>query len=278
MTTKQTEKPSYNTENKKIEQQSLDGSKKGILGAYCNLFSAKSQIEGQDGGVVTALLLKGLQEGIFDVAIVVRRRSGYNAEAVAAKTTEEILASKGTVYYRVSITKKLQELLAEGKKRIAVVCTPCEIKTIRKIQQTLSKDIEITVIGLFCFGAFNLQRLKEEIKTQLGVDLDKATKTQVKQDKFIVWVEDKKFSCGIKDLDKTSEKACNFCGDFVSQLSDVSVGSAGSKTGYSTVIVRSNKGAKLTSGLDVEIDVVDKCEIAKLARLKMKRIENNDSE
>ena len=256
-----------------MEQQFLDGTKDLELGTYRNLFSAKSQIEGQDGGVVTALLLKGMHEGLFDVAIVARRKNGYNAEAEAAETAEDILASKGTVYHRVSTTKKLRELLSEGKKRIAVVCTPCEITAIRKIQQTLSRDIEITVIGLFCFGAFNPQRLKEEIKIQLGADLDKAMKTQVKQGKFIVWIEGKELSCGIKDLDRASEKACNFCGDFVSRLSDVSVGSAGNKIGYSTVIVRSNRGAKLTSGLDVEMDVADKSEIAKLSRLKRERRE-----
>ena len=48
----------------KIEQQFLKGTKDEDLGVYCDLFSAKSGIEGQDGGVVTALLVKGFEEGI----------------------------------------------------------------------------------------------------------------------------------------------------------------------------------------------------------------------
>ena len=53
------------------------GTKDEDLGVYCDLFSAKSSVEGQDGGVVTALLQKGFREGLFDAAIVVRRMQGY---------------------------------------------------------------------------------------------------------------------------------------------------------------------------------------------------------
>ena len=69
----------------KIEKQLLQGKKDEDLGVYCDLFSAKSEIEGQDGGVVSAILVKGFEEGLFDVAIVVRRGEGYSAEAVVAQ-------------------------------------------------------------------------------------------------------------------------------------------------------------------------------------------------
>jgi coenzyme F420-reducing hydrogenase beta subunit len=52
----------------KIEQDFLRGQKEEDLGVYCDMFSAKSSIEGQDGGVVTALLVKGFEVGFFDSA------------------------------------------------------------------------------------------------------------------------------------------------------------------------------------------------------------------
>ncbi len=275
MSTKQTDNtPSRNTENPN-EQQVFDGSQEEELGNYCDLFSAKSQIDGQDGGIVTTLLLKGLRDSMFDVAIVVQRKNGYNAEVISAETTKQILASKGSIYHRANTTKKLLELLAQGKKRIAVVCTPCEGAIIRKVQQTLSKDIELTIIGLFCFGAFNPQRLKEEVKTHLGVDLDRAAKTHVKQGKFIVTIENREVSCRIEELIKATDRACGSCGEFVSRLADISVGSAGSKNGYSTVILRSEKGTKLVSELDVQMDAVNKLEIIKLAKLKREQAKKN---
>jgi coenzyme F420-reducing hydrogenase beta subunit len=172
-------------EEKQIEQQFLSGFKDEDLGVYCNLFSAKTAVEGQDGGVVTSLLLKGFREGLFDSAIVVRRIDGYNAQAIVAQNAEDVIASKGTKYLKVNVTKKLRELISQGKKRIAIVCTPCEAKAARKIQQTIGKDTEVTVIGLFCFEAFNPAKLKEELKTRLGIDLDSVEKTQVRQGKFI---------------------------------------------------------------------------------------------
>ena len=92
---------------------------------------------------------------MFDAAIVVRRGEGYSAEAVVATNPSDVFAAKGTKYLRVNVTKKLRELISQGKKRIAIVCTPCEAKAARKIQQTLKNECEITVIGLFCFEAFN---------------------------------------------------------------------------------------------------------------------------
>ncbi len=40
----------------KIEKQFLQGTKDEDLGVYCDLFSAKSASEGQDGGVVSAIV------------------------------------------------------------------------------------------------------------------------------------------------------------------------------------------------------------------------------
>jgi coenzyme F420 hydrogenase subunit beta len=185
--------------------------------------------------------------------------------------SSDVLAAKETKYLKVNVTKKLRELINQGKKRIAIVCTPCEAKVARKIQQTLKKDCQITVLGLFCFEAFNKAKLTEEIKTRLGVDLNNASKTQVRQGKFLLEANGKEYGCRVKDLDIAAEKACGFCDDFTARLADVSVGSAGSKQGYSTVIVRSKMGEKLVENLDALKEVADKVEVARLSKLKRKR-------
>jgi coenzyme F420-reducing hydrogenase beta subunit len=258
-----------------IEQKCFETTKDEDLGNYCYIFSAKTDIEGQDGGVVSALLVKGFEEGLFDAAIVVCRGDGYSAEVVVAENPSEVLAARGTKYLKVNVTKKLRELINQGKKRIAVVCTPCEAKAARKIQQTLKNDCEIAIIGLFCFEAFNCAKIKEEVKSRLGVDLDKVQKTQVKQGKFTVFVDGQEYSCKVNDLDAAAEKVCSYCGDFTAQLADVSVGSVVSKKGYSTVIVRSKIGEKLIKTLDGAKEMVDREEIVRLSKFKRKRAEKS---
>jgi coenzyme F420 hydrogenase subunit beta len=261
----------------KIEQRFLEGTKDQNLGVYCDLFSAKSGFEGQDGGVVTALLVKGFEEDIFDAAVVVRRVEGYSAEAFTATNAEEVIASSGTKYLRVMVTKKIRELISQGKKRIAIVCTPCEAKAARKIQQTLKNECQITVIGLFCFEAFNKAKLREEMRTRLCIDLDNVEKMQIRQGKFTAVADGKKYICEVKDLDCAAEKACLYCDDFTSRFADVSVGSVGSKIGYSSVIVRSRAGGKLVENLKATKEAVNKEEVARLSKFKMERAKKSSA-
>lgn len=253
-----------------IEQQFLNGVKDLDLGVYTRLFSAKCAFEGQDGGVVTALLIKGLREGLFDVAVVVQRGEGYSAEVVVAQNPKEIEAAKCTKYLKVNVSQKVKELLSQDKPRLAVVCTPCEAKAVRKIQQKF-QSAEITVIGLFCFESFNSHRLKQTVEAKLGVNLDCAQKTQIRQGKFIAQIEGQEYACRVRDLEEAANKTCRLCDDFTARFADVSVGSVGSKLGYSTVVVRSEVGERLVKGLDCVLEEADKAEVTKLAKFKAER-------
>jgi coenzyme F420-reducing hydrogenase beta subunit len=267
--------PTLKEDIERVEDEFLQGTREENLGVYTEIFSAKSGIEGaQDGGMATALLISGMKKGLFDAAIVVQRTEGYKAEAVAAENIHEIEAAKGTKYLRVKMMSTLGELIDQGKRKIAIVGTPCEVRAARRIQQILMQDlpdVEITIIGLFCFEAFDYNKLKEEVQRLLGVDIDKAEKTQIHKGKFIVQMEGKEYSCKVRELGKAIEKGCHYCNDFPAWLADISVGSVGSPSGYSTVIVRSEVGRKLLEDLDVIKGEIQKEEITKLAKFKAER-------
>jgi coenzyme F420 hydrogenase subunit beta len=168
----------------------------------------------------------------------------------------------------------LDDLMAKGKRKIAVVGTPCEVRAVRKIQQArldAYPDLELTVVGLFCFEAFDYEKLKEATKRLMNVDLDTVDKTQIHKGKFIATVKGTDYSIPVKDLSAAQEHGCNFCDDFTSKFADVSVGSVGSPDGFSTVIVRSDVGAKLLENLQVTKGEVNKDEVTKLAVLKKNR-------
>jgi coenzyme F420-reducing hydrogenase beta subunit/Na+-translocating ferredoxin:NAD+ oxidoreductase RnfD subunit len=261
-----------------IEQTFLRGTPDENIGVYTDIFSAKSSYSGQDGGVATALLVSGMQKGLFDAAIVVRRTKGYLAETFVAENAEDIIKASGTKYVRVRMMSKLGELIAKGKRKIAIVGTPCEIRAARRIQQVMLSDcpdLELTIIGLFCYEDFNYRILKSEVQRLLNVDLDKAEKTQIRKGKFIVRIDGQESSVPVKELSAAVENGCLSCPDFTAKYADISVGSVGSEDGRSTVIVRSDVGAKLLENLDLARGEVKKEEIAKLAVLKKKRAEEN---
>lgn len=270
-------RPTLNEHDEKIKQRFLKGTSDESIGVCSDVFSAKSSVEGQDGGVVTALLVSGLQRGLFDCAVVVQRKTGYRAEAVVAETVDDVLKAKGTKYLRVNTASRLKGLVEGGRRRIAVVGTPCQVRAARKLQSVLLgryKDLELTLIGVFCFEAFNYEKLKEATQRLLGVDLDAAERTQVRRGRFVVRVDGKDSAVSVKDLKAAVEEGCHRCLDFTAKYADVSVGSVGSDEGYSTVIVRSAVGQKLVENLDFDRGNVRKTEIIKLTVLKKKRVSN----
>ncbi len=270
--------PMLEEDMREAEEQFLNGTRKELLGVYSEIFAARSTVDGQDGGMATALLLSGFKNGLFDAAIVVKRTVGYKAEAIIAESADEILNARGTKYSRVHMMSKIGEMVEKGKRKIAFVGTPCEIRTGRKIQQQLlSKypDLKIIIVGLFCFEAFDYDKLKEETKRLLSVDLDKADKTQIQKGKFIVQIGGNEYSAKVKEFHNAIQGGCAYCNDFTGRIADVSVGSVGSSAGYSTVIVRSDIGKKLLENVDYKKGDINIEEIIKLAKFKKKRADKN---
>jgi len=272
--------PTTEEDIKEIEDRYLEGEKDKELGVYSDLVAGKTSVDGQDGGMVTSLLISGLENKFFDAALVVQREDGYKAKAVVVEDVEGIKSARGTKYLRVPMMSKLEEALKGGKRRIAVVGTPCEVRAVRKIQQQwdLEQELpgtEITLLGLFCFESFDYEGLKEDTKRKFGVDLDKAEKTQITKGKYIVTTNGKDYSCDVRAFEDVVREGCSFCDDFVSRLADISIGSVGSPDGYSTVIVRSERGKRLLDATEFSQADVDKSEIVKLVRFKEKRADKN---
>ena len=82
--------PVLEEDAKRINAQ-LGGTFDENIGSYRQIFSAKSSFGGQDGGVATALLVSGMQKGMYDSAVVIQRGKGYEAEAIVAENIDEIV-------------------------------------------------------------------------------------------------------------------------------------------------------------------------------------------
>jgi coenzyme F420 hydrogenase subunit beta len=255
-----------------LEQLFLEGVTDKEYGIYRDVKAVKTAIKGQDGGVVTSLLVEGMKKGFFDSAIVVYRQNGFQAEAVIAENVSDIRMAKGSKYQLVSVAGKLVEAVKEkGKKKIAVVGLPCQVLGIREIQKAMP-EVEIFVIGLFCMENFVYRLLRQRVGELLKVDLDLAEKANITKGNFIVTNEGKQVSCKVSELQEAVRTGCFFCTDFTSRLADISVGSVGSPDGYSTVITRSRKGEELFRLLkDPKETSADRDEIDRLASWKERK-------
>ena len=272
--------PLSSADIKELEEEFLSGTADNDLGVNRLMFAGKSHIGGQDGGMATAILQRGIEMGRLDAAVVVLKNKSCGANAALVDETESILQAKGTKYVRISVIAPLLEALNRGKKRIAVVGTPCQIRAVRKLQRQgyfneRFPDVEIFLIGLFCFESFDYESLKSRIRELFGIDLDSAGKMQIARGKFIVTVEDKEYSCPVRELGNVVRAGCPFCDDLVSRLADISIGSIGSPDGYSTVIVRSERGERLLEGVQFERREINRDEIVKLAAIKKKNADKN---
>jgi coenzyme F420-reducing hydrogenase beta subunit len=265
---------------KSIEDRYLEGERDKELGVYNAIIAGKASVDGQDGGMVTALLIAGIEHNLFDAALVVQRTAGYNAEYVLVDDVAGILSASGTKYLRVPLMSKLEAALKAGKRRIAVVGTPCEVRAVRKLQQLWDLEheypgVELTILGLFCFESFGYLGLKAYTKRTFGVELDTAEKTQISKGKYIVTADGKDYSCDVREMESEIREGCSFCDDFASRLADIAIGSVGSPDGYSTVIVRSKAGKKLLDAAEFTRADVDRKEIAKLVKFKMRNADRN---
>ena len=272
--------PLSSADIKEVEEEYLSGMIDNDLGVNREMFAGKSGIEGQDGGMVTSILHNGIEMGLLDAAVVAQKNRSFGANAALLDKADLILQAKGTKYVRVSVIAPLMDALQKGKKRIAVVGTPCQIRVVRKLQRQgyfneKFPDAEIDLIGLFCFESFDYESLNGHIRELFGIDLDSADKIQIARGKFIISAGGKEYSCPVRELGDHVRAGCQFCDDLVNRLADISIGSIGSPDGFSTVIVRSDRGKKLLEAVEFDRREIKRDEIVKLAGIKKKNADKN---
>jgi len=263
-----------------MEDEFLSGTRDDDLGVYSQILAGKASRLGQDGGMVTSMLASGLEKGLIDAAVVVTHREFYGAQAILADGVEEILGSRGTKYVRTSVISTLRNALRSGKRRIAVVGTPCQVRAVRRLQHQgyIEEEFpgtEITILGLFCFESFDYEALRDHTMRMFGIDLEDADRIQIARGKYVISAGGEDHSCKVRELEDDVSTGCGFCSDFVSRLADISVGSVGSPEGYSTLVVRSDAGRRLMETAEFSIAQANPEEIFKLARLKKKNAQKS---
>jgi len=195
----------------------------------------------QDGGAATSLLLSMIEGGCV-VEAGRDEKKVWSPEPTLAKTSSDVIACSGTKYTSAPMLFALKEAEKNGEKVEGFVGTPCQIHALRRREK--NKKTGALAVGLFCMETFDYAKLIEYLRGQ-GVDPAKVEKFEIRNGMFIARRKgDAPFEIKIKKLKELSRPCCKICQDYTSELADVSIGNVGSPSGWSTVLVRTEKGEK----------------------------------
>ncbi|MDK9709364.1 MAG: Coenzyme F420 hydrogenase/dehydrogenase, beta subunit C-terminal domain [Desulforhopalus sp.] len=211
-----------------------------------------------DGGVVTGLLLHMFDTGRIDGAIVIKN-TPQGRKPILATTRQDLLESAG-FYFNVEkgtntlgesyssytpIAKALGSLMRQGLKRIAFVGTPCQIKSIRKMQalKIVPSDAIKFYFGRFCNANYDFSAGKAvELEKLAGCKMSDIKKMNFKEDLLLHHQDGSIQTIPIHDLDFAKRQTCLYCDDFTAEYSDISFGGIGADVGWTTVISRTPLG------------------------------------
>ena len=257
---------------------------------------------GTDGGVVNSVIHYLLEKKIIDGAIVAKTKTAFSREATIARNKKDLIEASGL---KLDLSPQLNELqkfhtytssipqLKQYKfKRLAVVGTPCQIYTIRCMQNLgiiPSQNIELC-LGLFCYENFFFDQPRIEMfEKKFKLKFENIDRINIKED-LILKLKNRGATQKIIHIPFDSIKdyvrqACLACSDFTNIYADISFGGLGSMDKFTTVITRTKKGIDIikkainagvirTSKLDRANKMKMKEKISQFCQFKMKRFDN----
>jgi coenzyme F420 hydrogenase subunit beta len=203
---------------------------------------------GQDGGLVSALLVWGLETGRIEGALTSRLSSvrRWDGEPFLATTREEVLEAAGSRYTYAANPLAMKEAERRGLKRLALVGMSCQASINGTLQarrvNKYARRIEIT-LGLLCSKSFGYDGLRQVITEGYGVPLDDIAKVNIKG-RFQLWRRSsgELVEIPLKQLQQATREGCKLCPDFAAEHADIATGGLGQRDGWTLAVVRTQRG------------------------------------
>jgi coenzyme F420 hydrogenase subunit beta len=206
---------------------------------------------GQDGGVVSAILIWCLEHDRIDAALVSVLEgdgSGWRAVPGVAHNREEVLAGAGSRYTYSANTLGYAEAVAGGAERIALVGMGCQAsapvvmrsRKAGKVGRRLSLSI-----GLMCSKTFDDSIFEEFFEARYGLARKDIAKINIKG-VFQIWCRDGSYhEVPLKEGHEWTREGCKTCPDFAAEHADISTGGIGEFPDWTLTVVRSELGQEI---------------------------------
>ncbi len=203
---------------------------------------------GQDGGLVSAILIWCLENNIIDGALVSTLEGGsggWKAKPAVATNAQEVLAGAGSRYTYSANTMAFDEAMEKGLENLALVGMSCQTSIApvmwhRKVGK-VSKPIKLN-IGLLCSKSFDDSMFDELFYLKYGLRKENIVKMNIKG-VFQVWMDNGDYhEINLKECHAWTREGCNYCPDFAAEHADISTGGIGNETDWTLTVVRTDLG------------------------------------
>lgn len=259
-----------------------DDTYRGGFGVYRRVVAARCKdpeilARCEDGGVVTAILVWGLRNGVFDGAIVSTTDGTKPCQpaARAVTTADEAIRSASSWYTYCPNNLALREAADLNLTRVAFVGVPCQITPNRKMEladpsfldngRKKEKHFErqrsflkgfgeriVLNIGLLCSEVFTFDELMvDTIEGSMGIPLADIKKFNVKGKILIDKKNGERVEMNLREAQEYARPECHHCGDFSAELADISCGGVGANE-WTITVLRTEKGVKVFDSLVAE--------------------------
>jgi coenzyme F420 hydrogenase subunit beta len=209
---------------------------------------------GQDGGLVSAILVYALEHDLIDAALVsYLEGDGTTWKAVPgiARTREEVIASAGSRYTYSANTMAYKDL-AKDEERIALVGMSCQSSSPPAMKQRKAGKVarRFTLnIGLLCSKTFDDAIFEELFEAKYGLKKSDMKKMNIKG-VFQIWMKDGAYhEVPLKECHAWTREGCKMCPDFAAEHADISTGGIGKYNDWTLTIVRTDVGRELMAAM-----------------------------
>ncbi|HUR22876.1 MAG TPA: Coenzyme F420 hydrogenase/dehydrogenase, beta subunit C-terminal domain [Acidimicrobiales bacterium] len=207
--------------------------------------------KGQDGGLVSAILLWAIEHDYIDAALVSYLQgdgTGWKAIPGVARTREEILAAAGSRYTYSANTMAYAEAVAGGAEKLALVGMSCQSSvppalTVRKAGKPARRFV--LNIGLLCSKTFDDAIFEELFEAKYGLKKQDMVKMNIKG-VFQIWMRNGDYhEVPLKECHAWTREGCKLCPDFAAEHADISTGGIGAFNDWTLTVIRTDIGREI---------------------------------